>query len=151
MSKYNKFEDFMQSVVNEADRKCRSRYGKSLADAYDVSAVITKMVQALIEHGWWVFIGVVALLALGPFAFGAASLAFISTPVGIATVGALAVFGGVSAIKTLYKNRILPLSVKETGEYFKSDFNSHLNQVSYIDSLVQKASDMLLKKATKLL
>lgn len=150
MSKYNKFEEFMQSVVNEADRKCHARYGKSLSDAYNVSAVITKMIQALIGHGWWVFIGVVAVLALGPIAFGTASLAFFSTPIGIAAVGALAVFGGVSAIRTLYKNRILPMAVKETGEYYKSDYNAHINNISYIDDLEQKASDMLLRKATKL-
>lgn len=151
MSKYNNFEDFMQSVVNDADRKCKSRHGKSLAEAYDVSAVITKMINALIGHGWWVFIGVVALLALGPIGFGAACIAFVSTPVGMIAVGALAVFGGATAIRTLYRNRILPMAVKETGEYFKSDFNSHLNNTSYIDSLEQRASDMLLQKATRLL
>ena len=151
MDKYSKFEDFMQSVVYEADRKCNSRYGKSLTDAYNVSSLIRKMIEALIEHGWWVFVAIVGLLALGPFAFGAACVAFVSTPVGAIAVGSLALFGGVAAIRTLYKNRVLPMAVKETGEYFKSEFNSHIGDRSYIDSLEQKASDMLLQKATSLM
>ena len=151
MSKYYNFEDFMQSVINEADRKCIRRYSKSLSDAYDVNASIMKMMKVLIEHGWTLFIAIASLLILGPFAFGAACLTFASTPIGIVAIGALAVFGGVSALKTLYKNKVLPLSVKETGEKYKSEFNSHIGQESYIDSLIDRASDDLINRATKLL
>lgn len=151
MSKYNKFEDFMQSVINEADSKCQSRYHKSLTDAYSVSASITRMVKVIIDCGWWVFVAIVALLVLGPFAFAAASVSFVATPVGAIAVGALAVFGGVGALKILYKNRILPIAVKETGEIYKSDFNAHINDVTYIDNLISRASETLLSKATTLL
>lgn len=141
----------MQSVINEADHKCIRRYSKSLSDAYDVNASIMKMMKALIEHGWTLFIAIASLLILGPFAFGAACLTFASTPIGIVAIGALAVFGGVTALKTLYKNKVLPLSVKETGEKYKSEFNSHIGQESYIDSLIDRASDDLINRATKLL
>lgn len=151
MSKYNKFEDFMQAVINDADSVCRSRYGKSLADAYDVNTSIVKMVKTIIENGWWVFVALVAILVLGPFAFGASLLAFVATPPGIIIVGALTIFGGVGAIRLLYKNRILPIAVKETGERYKEDFNRHINDYSYIDNLIKTASNTLVSKATCLL
>lgn len=151
MSKYYDFEDFMQSVINEADSKCISRYSKSLSDAYDVNASIMKMMKILIEHGWTLFIAIAGLLILGPIAFGAACIAFAGTPVGIVAIGALAVFGGVTALKTLYKNKVLPLAVKETGEKFNSEFKNHVGEGSYIDYLIDRASDDLINRATKLL
>lgn len=150
MSKYNKFEDFMQSVINEADNKCKRRYGKSLADAYNVTAIIVKMVKAIVDAGWWAFLALAALLALGQFGFLAGLAAFVTTPAGILIVGAIAIFGGVKAIRELYKNRILPLAVKKTGEYYKSEFENHKDQISYIDSLIDRASDHLLSQATNL-
>lgn len=140
----------MQSVINEADNKCEKRYGKSLAEAYDVKTIIVKMVLAIVSAGWWAFIALAALLALGQFGFFAGLTAFLATPAGIIIVGAIAIFGGVKAIRELYKNRILPLAVKETGELYKSDFETHKNQYSYIDSLIEKASDNLLSQATHL-
>lgn len=151
MSKYNKFEDFMQAVINEADNKCQHRYSKSLTDAYDVNISIMKMINILISNGWGIFIAVVALLVLGPFAFGLALTTFIVTPIGMLVVGALAVFGGVTAIRTLYRNRVLPIAIKETGQKYKDKFNNHINEHPYIDSLLEQAADYLLSKATKLL
>lgn len=151
MSKYNKFEDFMQTVINTADEYCMSRHGKSLADAYLVDKNITKMLTLIIGYGWWVFVALVAVLVLGPWAFAGASLAFIASPPGIIVVGALAVFGGAGAIRLLYKNRVLPLAVKETGEIYKDDFQRHEGQQAYIDGLVQSAAECLLRKATLLL
>lgn len=151
MSRYNKFEDFMQAVINDADEKCQRMYGKSLAEAYQVKPSITSIVQKIIDAGWWVFVALVALLVLGPIAFGGALLAFVSTPAGIIVVGVLAAVGGVGAIRLLYKNRILPIAVKETGEIYKNEYNNHINEISYIDGLVSRASDTLLSKATRFL
>lgn len=148
MSKYNKFEDFMQSVINEADRKCKVRFGKSLADAYDVNMTTVTSMLKIINSGWWVFVALVAILVLGPLGFGAALAAFVATPAGAIVVGVLAVGGGVAAIRTIYKNRVLPIAVKNTGEMYKSDFESHINQTSYIDSLIDRASDTLISKST---
>lgn len=149
MSKYNNFEDFMQSVINEADTKCRKQKGISLADAYEAPSTIQEMIRIVIGKGWWVFVALVALLALGPFAFGAALLGFGATGAGTVVLLALASFGGVAAIRLLYKNRILPIAVNETGEKYKSDFNSHIGDVVYIDSLTNSASDYLLMRATR--
>lgn len=146
MSKYNSFEDFMQSVINEADRKCRSRYGKSLTEAFHVAANTSTIVKAIIEKGWWVLVALVAILVLGPFGFAAAIVAFCATPAGIIVLAILAALG-FGGIAVLYKNRVLPIVVKEVGEYYKSEFNNHRNESYYIDSLIDRASDKLLNKA----
>lgn len=150
MSKYNKFEDFMQSVINEADRKCKARFGESLADAYKVNMDTVIAILKIIDKGWWVFVALVAILILGPFGFGAALATFITTPAGMIVVGTLAVGGGVAAIRTIYKNRVLPIAVKKTGDMYKTDFENHINQNYYIDSLIDRASDTLISKSTGL-
>ena len=138
----------MQTVINEADALCRSIYEKSLADAYNVDQKSVDITLAIIKAGWYAFIALVALFGLGGFLFGAAIIAFIANPIGIAVSLALAAFGGVAAAKHLYKNKVLPQAVKATGEMYKSDFENHINDYAYIDSLIVKASQTLLEKAT---
>lgn len=146
MSKYNRFEDFMQEVINESDRKCRSRYGKSLTDAFQVGTNTATVIKAIIDKGWWVLLALVAILCLGGFGFAAALTAFCVSPAGIIVLAVLAGFG-IGGVKTLYKERVLPIAVKETGSLYKSDFEGHINETSYIDRLTDRASDTLLYKA----
>lgn len=143
MSKYNRFEDFMQEVINESDRKCRSRYGKSLTDAFHVGTNTVTVVKAIVNKGWWVLLALAALLALGSWGFAAAVVAFCSTPAGIIVLAVLA-GAGITGVKALYKERVLPIAVKETGEQYKAEFNNHTNEYSYIDSLIDRASNTLI-------
>lgn len=146
MSKYNRFEDFMQSVINEADRKSRSRYGKSLTDAFCVAANTTAILEAIIDKGWWLLVALVAILSLGALGYTASVAAFCATPAGIAILAILSALG-VGGVAVLYKNRVLPIVVKEVGEYYKSEFENHRNESYYIDNLIDKASDKLLNRA----
>ena len=107
--------------------------------------------ETIISLGWGAFIALVAILGLGVIFFGAALAAFVMTPVGLVITAGLAAFGGVSSLKTLYKNRVLPIAVKETGVMYQKSFESHINDFAYIDSLVVQASQTLLSKATKLI
>ncbi len=145
MSKYNRFEDFMQTVINEADRKCRLRRGESLTDAFKVHVKTADIIKDIIDKGWWVLVALVGILSLGFLGFGAAIVAFCSTPAGIIV---LAVLGGtgIAGVRELYKNRILPKAVKSTGDLYKDEFYRHINEVSYIDSMVNRASDNLLAR-----
>lgn len=135
----------MQTVINEADRKCRKRRGESLTDAFCVHIKTAQIVKDIIDKGWWVLVALVGILSLGVFGFGAALVAFCSTPAGIIV---LAVLGGtgIVGIRELYKNRILPKAVKSTGDLYKDEFDRHINEVSYIDSMVDRASDNLLSR-----
>ena len=140
----------MQEVINEADNKCHSRYDRSLTEAYAVDANIIQMIFALISYGWKVFVALVALFFLGPIAFGGALLTFISTPPGIIIVGLLAVTGGVAAIRVMYRNKVLPIAVRDTGIKYKENFEKHIGNETYIDRMIDSASDDLLSKATDL-
>lgn len=146
MSKYDRFEDFMQTVINEADRKCRSRHGQSLTEAFKVGTNTVTVIKAVINKGWWVLLALVALLALSGWGFAAAVVAFCSTPAGIIVIAILAGLG-IGGIRVLYKERVLPIAVKETGEQYKSEFNNHKGQSTYLDGLVDKASNTLIYKA----
>lgn len=146
MSKYNEFEGFMQAVINEADRKCRSRHGKPLTEAFHVSLNTAKVVSDIIGKGWWVLVALVSILVLGTFGFGAALIAFCASPAGIIVLGVLGYYG-YDGVKKLYKERVLPIAVKETGETYKSEFNNHKNELSYVDRMIDRASDTLLNKA----
>lgn len=147
MSKYNRFEDFMQEVINESDRKSRSRYGKSLTEAFHVGTNAATVIKAIIDKGWWVLIALVAILCLGGFGFTTALAAFSVSPAGLIVIAVLAGFG-IGGLRTLYRERVLPIAVKETGSQYKSEYENHLNEVSYIDRLIDRASDTLLYKAT---
>lgn len=147
MSKYNNFECFMQSVIKCADYKSQLTYGKSLYEAYGVTEKVLAITLLIIDSGWGKFIAVATLLTLGPFAFGAAFLAFVGNPIGLVLGIALAAYGGIKAIKFLYVNRKLPLAIKNTGESYKSRFESHKGDISYIDQLIYDASDYLLRSA----
>ena len=146
MSKYNRFEDFMQTVINEADRKCKYRYEKSLNEAFNVGTNTITVIKAIINKGWWVLVALVGLLVLGGWGFAATLVAFCSTPAGIIVLAVLA-GAGIGGVRVLYKERVLPIAVKETGDQYKSDFSNHLNDTSYIDKLIDRASDYLIYKA----
>lgn len=149
MSKYDRFEDFMQTVINEADSKCQRRHHVSLAYAYESDASIVTMISKIIDNGWYLLIALTAILVLGPLAFGVAVGAFVLTPPGMIIVGLLTVFGGIAAVRVLYKNRSLPLAVKSIGTEYEDRFKSHVNDRQYIDRLIDQASDALLRKASR--
>lgn len=147
MNKYNRFEDFMASVISEADSKCKKRYNVNLENLYKVSNHnIISSIFMLIDKGWYVFAAVVALLILGPIAFGVSLVTFLLTPIGIIVAATLA-GGGAYALKILYNDRQLPIAIKETGSRYKSDFENHLNEIVHIDNLIDDASDYLINKA----
>ena len=147
MSKYNDFEDFMHAVIDCADYKSKSRYGKSIYEAYGVTEKVLAITLTIIDSGWGKFLAVATLLALGPFAFGAAFLAFIGNPIGITLGLVLAAYGGVKVIKYLYDNRKLPLAIKNTGESYKSSFENRKGNIPEIDQLIHEASEYLINDA----
>lgn len=146
MSKYNRFEDFMTTVIDEAEAKSYRRYGSSLKNT---SVDISKMVKSLIDKGWYVFAAVVVLLSLGYLGFAAALIAFATTPIGIVVAVVLAAWGGIAGIKILRENKQFPIAVKKVGDRYKLVYERllNMNDTSSIDCLIDKASDDLIKEA----
>lgn len=58
-------------------------------------------------------------------------------------------WGEQNALHRLYKNRALPIAVKAVGNAYKQNFDSHVNEQRYIDSLINEAADDLIRRASK--
>ena len=141
----------MQTVINEADSKCQRLYHFSLAHAYEADTAIISMICTIINNGWYLLVALASILVLGPIAFTCAVGAFMVSPVGAIIGGLMAVIGGLTAIRILYRNRSLPLAIKSIGDEYGDEFKSHVNHCRYIDNLIDQASDELLRRATRLL
>ena len=148
MSKYDNYGSFMLAVLDEADKKCNNTiYGSlvRLLGSKGVDENIMRIVVKILEIGWPAFVSVCVLLLLGPIAFVAALATFIVGGIGAVIVAALAIYGGVKAIKLLYVNKTTPLRIYEVGKEYKPRFDSHKGEYSYIDMLIDEASDDIIK------
>lgn len=144
MSKYNDYGEFMVAVLSEADRKCHNNTYGSLINLFGLNGPNEKIIPIVIkifEIGWPAFKATCALLILGPIAFIAALAAFIAGGIGAIIVAALAIYGGIQAIKLLYANKTTPLKIYEVAKRYKNRFDSHINEYSYIDNLIDKAAN----------
>ena len=102
--------------------------------------------MSLIGEGWPVFLAVVALFALGYIGFFAAITAFLLSPIGIVVALVLGA-GAAKIIKIMYKERILPLAVRDVGEKYKSRWENADNNPYVIDNLLNDAANDLYQKA----
>ncbi|MDE6176527.1 MAG: hypothetical protein K2F71_03205, partial [Paramuribaculum sp.] len=146
---YYDYGDFMVAVIEEADRKSRRGFYKSLMEllgAKNSFENLYKIIVRILEVNWESFVAVCALLILGAVAFIAALAAFTVGGIGAIVIVALAAYGGVKAIKLLYENKKAPLAIYEVGKLYKDRFYSHIGEYSYIDSLIDEASSELVRR-----
>jgi hypothetical protein len=147
MSKYDNYGTFMIAVLDRANSKSLQKNMRPIIELLGVPHNIQDFYPILIkilEVGWPAFVAVCAILVLGPIAFLAALTAFIVGGIGALIVAALAIYGGIQAIKLLYQYRDSPLKILEVGKKYKDRFDSHIGDYSYIDNLIDMASDDLL-------
>lgn len=146
-SKYNDYGKFMVAVLEEAENICIRKDFGSLTKFFDLKGGNDKLIKIVVEIlkiGWPAFKATCVLLLLGPIAFAAALAAFVAGGVGAVIVVALAVYGGVAAIRLLYANKTTPLKIFEIGKNYKSRFDEHINEYSYIDNLIDEAAKELI-------
>ncbi len=147
MSKYDNYGEFMIAVLNETENKCKQNTYGSLSELFGLSGANEKLIPIIvkiIEIGWPYFVATCALLVLGPIAFVATLATFVLGGVGAVIVAALAIYGGIQAIKLLYTHRTTPLKIYEVGKKYKSRFDEHINDYSYIDNLINEASNEII-------
>lgn len=127
MSKYDRFEDFMNEVVREADKKCQHLYSVTLNELYKIKkrTIVDIIINIITKGSWRIFDYIVSLILLGTIAFKIASAAFLSTPAGL-IVGSIG-SGGYEIMELLYQNKQLPKAIKDTGNKYKSDYKKHLS------------------------
>lgn len=139
MDKYSSFEMFMIEVVNKANSI------SNLNELFDVKydALISTILNIIKICGWWVFIALCTLLALGPFAFGITMGGFLLTPVGLIIGGVLGI-AAATIIRQMYVNKELPLAIKNVGAKYEDTWKAANGDVEKIDYLFKKAvSDLL--------
>lgn len=89
------------------------------------------------------FIALCTLLALGPFAFGITMGGFLLTPVGLIIGGVLGI-AAVTIIRQMYKNKDLPLAIKNVGAKYEDTWKDANGNVVQIDDIYKKAvADLL--------
>lgn len=146
MSRYYSFNDFMNDVIEEANKISESRSGCGLEELYHVKLKTYKAIRMLISEGWGIFIAVVVLLAMGPLGLGLAIAGFLTTPPGLVVAAVLGV-GSVATIKQMYKDRILPQTVRKIGEGYKTRWNQNEGNRIRIDNMVKEAAEELYHNA----
>lgn len=128
MSDKDNFTEFMEAVVHRAEEKCWERNGTHLESAFSVPTSVYDRVIENLRAGW------------SSYMIAAASALVVSP---LVSLGLLAIMKG----KIPKEYHRLPDAIKEIGVAYKKQFMSHINETSYIDNLIDKASDSLLEKA----
>jgi membrane protein implicated in regulation of membrane protease activity len=143
-TKYHSFNLFMDEVVKAANNQVNLEELFAL-NSGDVIKIISTI---LVNSGWPGFIAVVFLLLLGPIAFLASSITFVSTPPGLVI---FLIFGSATilTLKTLYQNRELPIAVKEVGEEFMPKWRIVEGNTEKVDDLLYDAVKSLINKAAE--
>lgn len=129
----------MIEVVNKANSI------SDLNELFDVKydALISTILHIIKTCGWWVFIALCTLLALGPFAFGITMGGFLLTPVGLIIGGVLGI-AAATIIRQMYKNKDLPLAIKNVGAKYEDTWKNANGNVVQIDDIYKKAvADLL--------
>lgn len=147
MSKYNNYGQFMIAVLEDVDRKCHNNYYGSSLKLFGLNdQIVLLIITTILNVGWPAFVAVCGLLILGPIAFVAALTAFSIGGIGVIVIAALAIYGGVQAIKLLYKYKSTPLAIYEVGKNYKYEFDKHKGDSLYIDNLIDRASNDIIAR-----
>lgn len=142
MNRYDSFEMFMIDVTKKAKEL-------GVNELYDVTYdTLIEKINTIIKYGWWVFLALCILLAMGPFMFGISLGSFLLTPAGIIVGGVLGL-AAATILKELYKNRSLPLAIKAVGDEFEPKYKRANGNRETIDRLYKHAVSSLMHKTKK--
>jgi hypothetical protein len=132
MNRYTAFNLFMMDLVKAANETC------DLNELFEIkSPEVLEIILEIILQGWWVFTALTVILSLSGLAFGASVFAFLLSPAGIM----IAVIVGVSAsavLWKLYRNRELPIAIKEVGSKYKPLYEQIQNSEKKLMYVIRK-------------
>lgn len=114
-------------------------------DLFDVKyeKLISTLTTIIQGAGWWAFLGLCVILALGPISFGVGIGSLLLTQVGIAIAAVLGVTAA-ATIRQIYKNKELPLAIKRIGAKYEQRWKDAKGEVAIIDDLFKNAVNDLL-------
>lgn len=146
MNKYDNFEIFIDEVVFEANELCMQKYGKGFDSLCHSDCPICNIIQKLLAKGWTSYISVVTLIDLSEPRFNDVIKAFGLSPLYMDVERLQEGNEDIDAVSLLMLYKKLPVSVKKLGDAYKKDFECHINEVSYIDSMIANIAEKLLLK-----
>lgn len=138
MNRYNSYELFMIDVVNKANSI------SNLNDLFDVKyEELIDILIKIIKVGWWAFVALCVLLAMGPIAFAFSMGSFLLTPPGFIIGGVLGI-AAATIFRQIYRNKELPLAIKRVGAKYESRWKSANEHQQLVDAILKDAvSDLL--------
>lgn len=145
MSRYYSFNDYMNDVLMEADKRCQQLKSCRLYEFVDVSARTFEGATKIIRRNWNNYHALTEFLASNADMISIADIiaSFLRTLVGVAIAAVL----GISAVKTIKEmsaDKILTPAVRDTGEKYRSKWEELEGEQDAIDALVEAAAGFLL-------
>lgn len=144
MNKYDNFEIFIAEVISEANELCIQKYGKSFDSLCHSDMSICNIIKKLLAKGWTSYISVVTLIDLNESHFNDVMKPFVLSPPSMEVERTQECKVDIDAVSLLMLYKKLPVLVKILGEAYKKDFECHINEVSYIDSMITNIAEKLL-------
>ena len=138
MSKYDDFEIFISEIISETNAFCIQKYGKDIDSLYHSDCPICNIIKKLLAKGWTSYISIVTLIDLNKPRFNDVMKVLGLSPLYMNVEGMQEGKEDIGAVSLLMLYKKMPVSVKILGDAYKKDFECHINEVSYIDSMAKK-------------
>lgn len=138
MNQYDDFPDFMLSVVNAAVRKLPGLFRDE---------TVRLDVEKALHEGWEYFTSITSVIDRSELTDRDYLALSKNTWLAFATLGlgADSSTGGSAMLINLQRHREIPIAIRNVGLMYKTRFENLLGERVSIDSLVEKASDELVR------
>ncbi len=137
MDRYTAFNLFMVDLVKAANETC------DLNELFEIkSSEVLEIILEILRQGWWVFVALAAILSLSGIAFATSLVTFLLSPPGIMIAVAIGVSAS-AALWELYRDRELPIAIKEVGSKYKPLYEQIQNSEKKTDVRHQKIDSLL--------
>lgn len=146
MQIYYSFNDFMTRVIERSNCIARQNHNRDLERLFNVSLTTSEATTVLIGKGWNNFLAVANLFKLSFITFVSVLNAFLSTPPGILIISYWHMKTA-GILGTMYKEKILPMTVKDVGEHYKVRWENAKGNFAVMDELLNEAANDLYRKA----
>ena len=154
MSEYYSFNDFMDKVINTADKQAVAFNSAGLEGLFNVSTMTKEATRSLMLQGFKYFSVIVDEFLKEHFFISAVIWGILSIPIlkdviVLAFSYIVAEYGGriYDVLLTMYTERSLPAPMKYVAEKYKSSWERADGNFQAVDSLVNEASSCLCNEA----
>lgn len=150
MNRYDNFELFISEIISIANKKCMQENDTNIDSTYHSNMPICSIIQELLSKGWTTYISVVTMIELLDNTNDLAIQRFLSSPIGSGVKSIQKKYDNIDILEALMENKRISKIIKENGESYKSDFECHINEITYIDKLINSIADKVLEEMSNI-